>query len=170
MRFASAVVGAFALCVAAFPAAAESGAVIRADDLKAMPFIDAATSAKLPANQPVNILNRKGGWIEVEANGQTGWVRMLNVRLRGKQPGAGPGQRPRRIPAAHQQFGQDGHDRHQGAGRGGSAERRTRPCASGAARRHGRARQRSERERHASGLVEQQAEFFDEKPAKPKKK
>ena len=79
MRFASAL--ALALCIAAAPAAAETGAVIRADELKATPFIDAATSAKLPANQPVTILTRKGGWIEVEANGRTGWVRMLNVRL-----------------------------------------------------------------------------------------
>jgi SH3 domain-containing protein len=81
MRFASTLAGALALAIAAFPAAAESGAVIRAGELKAMPFIDAATSAKLPANQPLTILSRKGGWIEVEANGQTGWVRMLNVRL-----------------------------------------------------------------------------------------
>jgi hypothetical protein len=70
-----------ALGFAAVPAAAETGAVIRAGELKAMPFIDAATSAKLAANQPVTILQRKGGWVQVEANGQTGWVRMLNVRL-----------------------------------------------------------------------------------------
>ena len=81
MRFASAVVATLALAMSAFPAAAETGAVVRAGDLKATPFIDAATSAKLSANQPVTILQRKGGWVQVEAGGQTGWVRMLNVRL-----------------------------------------------------------------------------------------
>ncbi|HEY7806957.1 MAG TPA: SH3 domain-containing protein [Croceibacterium sp.] len=81
MRFAGALAVALAFAVAAYPAAAETGAVIRADELKATPFIDAATSAKLAANQPVTILNRKGGWVQVEAGGQTGWVRMLNVRL-----------------------------------------------------------------------------------------
>jgi hypothetical protein len=91
MRFASALVGALAFGIAAVPAAAERGAVIRADELKAMPFIDAAASAKLPANQPVTIVGRKGGWIEVEANGQTGWLRMLNVRLQGASSPA-PGQ------------------------------------------------------------------------------
>jgi hypothetical protein len=90
MKFASAVVAALALGITAYPAAAESGAVIRADDLKAMPFIDAAKSAHVAANQPVTILSRKGGWVEVEANGQSGWVRMLNVRLAaGSGPAAG---------------------------------------------------------------------------------
>jgi len=83
MRIAGALIGALALCIAAAPAAAEEGAVIRAGELKAMPFIDAATSAKVAANQAVTIVSRKGGWVEVQANGQTGWLRMLNVRLQG---------------------------------------------------------------------------------------
>jgi hypothetical protein len=81
MKFASALIGALTLAFTASPAAAENGAMIRAGELKAMPFIDAAASAKLAANQQVTIVSRKGGWVEVEANGQTGWVRMLNVRL-----------------------------------------------------------------------------------------
>lgn len=81
MKFASTLVGILALCTATFPALAEQGATIRADQLKAMPFIDAATSASVAANQPVTILGRKGGWVQVEANGKTGWVRMLNLRL-----------------------------------------------------------------------------------------
>ena len=81
MRFACAFTGILASCVAAFPAAAEVGAVIRAGDLKATPFIDAATSGPVAANQPVTVLSRKGGWVQVDANGKTGWVRMLNLRL-----------------------------------------------------------------------------------------
>jgi len=83
MKFASTLVGILALCMATSPAAAEQGAVIRADQLKAMPFIDAANSGAVTANQQVKILGRKGGWVEVEAGGKTGWVRMLNVRLQG---------------------------------------------------------------------------------------
>jgi len=97
MRFVSALVGALALCVTAFPAAAEVGAVIRAGELKAMPFIDAATSARVAANQQVTILDRKGGWVEVEVNGQTGWVRMLNVRMQG---GNSPAQGQANVHAA----------------------------------------------------------------------
>ena len=79
MRFASVLAAALALGIAAAPAAAESGAVIRADELKAMPFIDAASSAKLPANTSVNILSRKGGWIEVQAGGQTAYANALDA-------------------------------------------------------------------------------------------
>ena len=102
MRISRAFFGAIALAIVAFPAAAEEGAVIRADELKAMPFIDAATAAKVPANQPVTIVSRKGGWIEVRANGQTGWLRMLNVRLAaGSSPAQGQAQvRSASLPAS----------------------------------------------------------------------
>lgn len=69
-------------------AAAERGSVIRASELKAKPFVDAATSAKLSANQAVSIVGRQGGWAQVEAGGTTGWVRVLNLRL---QAGAANG-------------------------------------------------------------------------------
>ena len=74
-------------------AAAEKGSMIRAGDLMAQPFIDAAKAGPLTAKQPVTILKRQGGWIQVEANGQTGWVRTLNVRLDlgGASPATGVG-------------------------------------------------------------------------------
>jgi SH3 domain-containing protein len=68
--------------------AAEKGSVIRAGDLMAQPFIDAAKAGPLAPKQPVTILERRGGWIQVESGGQTGWVRMLNIRLEGT--GAAP--------------------------------------------------------------------------------
>lgn len=74
-------------------AAAEQGIVIRAGELKEQPFVDAANTDKLAANQPVNIVRRQGGWVQVESNGKTGWVRMLNLRL-----GAGAGPAPVATP------------------------------------------------------------------------
>src|SRR4249920_587256 len=75
----------------ALAAAAEKGLIIRAGDLMSEPFIDAAKSAKLAADQPVDIIERKGAWARVQANAQTGWVRTLNLRL--PQSGAvAPGQ------------------------------------------------------------------------------
>lgn len=62
-------------------AAAEQAALIRAGELKAKPFIDAPTSDKLAAKQAVTIVGRQGGWAQVQANGKTGWVRTLNLRL-----------------------------------------------------------------------------------------
>ncbi len=77
--------------------AAEQGMVIRPGDLMAQPFIDAAKTAQVATNEAVTIIERRGGWVNVEANGRTGWVRMLNVRLRpglatsgGGHSGGGP--------------------------------------------------------------------------------
>jgi hypothetical protein len=61
--------------------AAENGLMIRAGDLMSEPFIDAAKAAKVKAKQKVTILERKGGWVRVQADGKAGWVRSLNVRL-----------------------------------------------------------------------------------------
>jgi hypothetical protein len=62
-------------------ASAEKGQIIRAGDLLAQPFIDAASTAKLTAAQPVTIVERRGPWVSVQASGKTGWVRLLNLRL-----------------------------------------------------------------------------------------
>src|SRR5579863_10228291 len=69
--------------------AADRGMVIRGGDIKTMPFIDSATAANVAANEPVTIVDRKGGWMQVQAAGKTGWIRMLNVRLAGADGGAG---------------------------------------------------------------------------------
>ena len=61
--------------------AAENGLIIRAGDLMAEPFIDAAKTSPVAASAPVTLLERRGGWVRVETGGATGWVRMLNVRL-----------------------------------------------------------------------------------------
>lgn len=76
------------LILAACPAMAapqEGALIIRAGDLMAQPFIDAAKVAPVSANQPAVILERRGGWVKVEVNGKTGWLRTLNLRL---APGA----------------------------------------------------------------------------------
>ena len=61
--------------------AAESGVLAKASELKQEPFTDAATVAQLPAAAPVEVLARQGAWMKVTASGQTGWVRLLSVRL-----------------------------------------------------------------------------------------
>lgn len=61
--------------------AAEKGLMLRAGNLMAQPFIDATKGDAVAANQPVTILERRGGWVNVDAGGKRGWVRLLNVRL-----------------------------------------------------------------------------------------
>jgi hypothetical protein len=81
-----------AAVLAAGPAlAAENGVVIRADVMRDKPFIDAAEVQKVPANAPVTIAARQGGWVEVETGGKTGWIRTLNVRLAGGGTAGGSG-------------------------------------------------------------------------------
>jgi len=66
---------------AAGATAAESGVLARATELKKEPFTDAATVQQLPAAAPVEVLARQGAWMQVKAGGQTGWVRLLAVRM-----------------------------------------------------------------------------------------
>jgi hypothetical protein len=78
-----------ALMLAAAAQAGERGTAIRAGDIYAEPFIDAAKVGTLTANQPVTIVARKGGWLSVEAAGKRGWVRLLIVRLVSASPAPG---------------------------------------------------------------------------------
>lgn len=72
---------ALALLTPSWLSAAERGFAIRAGDLKQQPFIDAAAAGAVAANQAVSVVTRQGGWVRIESNGQSGWMRMLNVRL-----------------------------------------------------------------------------------------
>ena len=60
--------------------ATSPGSTLRETELKEKPFLDAKTLRTLPANSALTILERQGGWMQVNAAGQQGWVRMLNVR------------------------------------------------------------------------------------------
>jgi hypothetical protein len=69
--------------------AAERAVAIRAGELKQQPFIDAAGAGSVAANQAVSVVTRQGGWVRIESNGQSGWMRMLNVRLETRAPASG---------------------------------------------------------------------------------
>ena len=65
--------------------AAEMGYVLRTTDLKAKPFLDADTIAKLPEKTQVEVVTRQGPWMQVKVKDndkdRVGFVRMLQVRL-----------------------------------------------------------------------------------------
>lgn len=69
-----------ALLTAVPAAAVETGALLKADELKAEPFRDANAVATLTSGDKVEILKRQGGWFRVKTAKGTGWVRMLSVR------------------------------------------------------------------------------------------
>ena len=60
---------------------AQSGYTIRQVDLKAQPFDDAPTVAKLAEKATVEITSRRGGWMQVTSGSYAGWLRMLQVRI-----------------------------------------------------------------------------------------
>ena len=60
--------------------AGESGAMIKADVLKAEPFRDAKTTGSLGVGDQVVILKKNGGWLNVKSAQGSGWVRMLSIR------------------------------------------------------------------------------------------
>lgn len=73
----------------ATPHAAESGTAIKGDDLKAEPFHDAKTVAKLITGDKVDILKKDGGWLQVNSARGNGWVRMLSIRKGDVRKGGG---------------------------------------------------------------------------------
>ncbi len=81
----------FAAAVLGLPllAVAEPGYISEDTDLRDGPYADAKTVQPLPAATAVDIRGRQGGWYQVQAGQQQGWVRMSTLRLRA--PGARAG-------------------------------------------------------------------------------
>lgn len=69
------------LCGLSLAAQADPAHVIRATELKAKPFSDAATVLPLAEKAVVEVLAREGGWYRVKTQGKEGWVRMTTLRL-----------------------------------------------------------------------------------------
>jgi hypothetical protein len=63
--------------------AGESGTAIKADVLRAEPFADAKTAGNLNKNDAVDILGKKGAWLQVKSKSASGWVRILSVKRGG---------------------------------------------------------------------------------------
>jgi hypothetical protein len=61
-------------------AATESGTALKADTLRAQPFADAKSSGALIKNEPLEIISKKGAWLQVKTKKSTGWVRLLSVK------------------------------------------------------------------------------------------
>jgi len=69
------------LVIGQLAASGKPGYIKRDTSLYAEPFKDAEVLVSLPVNTGLSIIKRKGGWYQVNANDQTGWVRLVTVRL-----------------------------------------------------------------------------------------
>ncbi len=59
---------------------------VRATDIKDQPFSDAKTVSRLSENAKIEVLTRKGSWMQVSVSGVTGWVKMLSLRFENHGP------------------------------------------------------------------------------------
>ena len=66
--------------------AKEEAFAVRATDIKEQPFSDAKTLSRLLENSKIEVLARKGSWMQVNATGVNGWVKMLSLRFEGHAP------------------------------------------------------------------------------------
>jgi uncharacterized protein YgiM (DUF1202 family) len=60
--------------------AAETGTALKNDTLRKEPYADAASSGSIKRNDKVQILAKKGAWLQIKAGTSTGWVRLLSVK------------------------------------------------------------------------------------------
>ena len=68
--------------------AGEAGTALKADILRAEPFADARTTGNLNKNDAVDILGKKGAWLQVKSKSASGWVRILSVKRGGASSSA----------------------------------------------------------------------------------
>ena len=59
----------------------QTATVLRQTSLLDAPYSDANILSRISAKQQVTIIKRKGGWYQVKANRQTGWLRMSHIRF-----------------------------------------------------------------------------------------
>ena len=70
----------FSLAAPILALAGEPGTAIKADVLRAEPFADAKTAGNLNKNDVMDILGKKGAWLQVKSKSASGWVRILSVK------------------------------------------------------------------------------------------
>lgn len=69
-----------ALLLANISLAAETGSALKNDSMRAEPFADAKVSGAFNRGDSLEILNKKGAWLQVKSKSGTGWVRLLSVK------------------------------------------------------------------------------------------
>ena len=60
--------------------ATEKGSAIKADIIRAEPFSDADKKGDLKRGESLEIIGKKGAWLNVKTTKASGWVRLLSVK------------------------------------------------------------------------------------------
>lgn len=59
---------------------AETGVALKNDQVRAEPYSDARVAGNISRNEKVEILSRKGAWLNIKTPKTKGWVRLLSVK------------------------------------------------------------------------------------------
>ncbi len=60
--------------------ATETGSALKNDDMRVEPFADAKITGTFTRGESLEILNKKGAWLQVKSKSKTGWVRLLSIK------------------------------------------------------------------------------------------
>jgi uncharacterized protein YgiM (DUF1202 family) len=72
-----------ALLLANLSFASELGNALKNDSLRAEPYSDAKVTGTLSRGDNVEILSKKGAWLQVKSKSKNGWVRLLSIKRGG---------------------------------------------------------------------------------------
>jgi len=72
--------GLSALLLANLSWSAETGSALKSDSMRFEPFADAKVTGAFNRGEKLEILNKKGAWLQVKTKKSTGWVRLLSVK------------------------------------------------------------------------------------------
>jgi uncharacterized protein YgiM (DUF1202 family) len=60
--------------------AAETGSALKADNMRFEPFADAKVTGTINKGDNLEILSKKGAWLQIKSKSKSGWVRLLSVK------------------------------------------------------------------------------------------
>lgn len=60
--------------------AGEAGITLKPDTLRAEPFVDAKSVGNFGKGETVDILDKKGPWLQIKTKKSVGWVRLLSIK------------------------------------------------------------------------------------------
>jgi uncharacterized protein YgiM (DUF1202 family) len=69
-----------ALLLANTSMAAETGSALKNDSVRFEPFADAKVTGTLNRGDSLEIISKKGAWLQVKSKKSAGWVRLLSVK------------------------------------------------------------------------------------------
>ena len=75
------------ICTPLLAFAGDAGTALKADSVRAEPFADAKTTGSLNKGDSVDILTKKGAWLQIKSKKSAGWVRLLSVKRGGASSG-----------------------------------------------------------------------------------